>query len=273
MVYFVLAFLVCGAASALVLLVTLMISRTSLARTIARRSGLMAVVWLAFAGVLHLGMTRAPSFVSSLPVGILAIDLNRPVYGDIALVELRERARNQALTSAQMSSITARILRHPWWLEDAPVHQPARPQDSWLLTMFHSAQLTAPQLVAWFKIAPPPLFSAAASAPAGSDIPVFIEYGRDWTSLHSVPVQIDSVEIEELRLNGAPTDFELEELDESDATLGQFASRVAYRLRGIEAPASPWSIEIDYRLDVEPGGYRGIGPLRWTASGAAQPSR
>ena len=119
----------------------------------------------------------------------------------------------------------------------------------------------------WLNLVPPPMFLANADArQSPSAIRLTAIFGREWQRIDKVPYRVNALEITEIRLNGEPQEFTVEQGPDSHAEIGWYANRVSYEVLGLHAGGQGGprcEIEIVYRLDLEPGSYTSIGPLRW----------
>ena len=104
---------------------------------------------------------------------------------------------------------------------------------------------------------------------------VDVVYGRIWGREQNVTFEISDFRMIDVQIDGTPARFTFEEVGDSRAHLGRFADRVQYRVRvrpedpsRLPTPAAgamkpTWDeIEITWEVDLEPGGYRNIGPIR-----------
>lgn len=237
--------------------------------TAMRRAVVLTAAFALSAGGLHLAMTRIENVAAQMPVALLRLDVGRAQYGPIALDALSRRAEQHTLSLSGASSITDALLAADWWLEET-TRQPfdaARPAEKWLTIQLEQARLSDGQLARWLDLVPPPLFLAGADTRLSpAPITVTALFGREWQRIGRVPYRVHRLEVDEIRINGETQEFTLEEEEDSNAEIGWFASRVAYRILGLHAPedGSPrCEIEIVYHLDLEPSSYRRIGPLTW----------
>lgn len=270
-------FAIGAAISAAAILITAAMARFRRVTKAMRRSALMFAVFAALGVVLHLATLRSSAFRNTIPFALLAIDVESPVYGELAIEESLRRARADALTSDEIRHITDSLLDDdPWWLNPQVAIDPARPADEWLITMLASQELTPDQLARWLVLAPPPIFSAPALVEPGAEIPVSVVYGRKWEYARNMPYQIDQIMIDRVLVNGDEVSFGMEHEPDSMPDLGMFADKVRFTLTGLKAPEvanADWRIDVYYRLNIEPGHYANIGPLDRTMDGLTTSSK
>ena len=251
-----------------------------------RRSLLMAVLWLGAAAALHGGMMRSGSFAAQMPALLLRWDLRHALYGPRAIAALADRGRQRALDRDACRSVTDALLAAEWWRDETwgKPFDAARPAQAWLTLMVEQALLADEQFARWIELVPPPIFGAAAlgvaSDPGGTgggaetpQVPPLVVtawFGREWQRVAEVPYEVVALRVHTIRVNGAAQEFQVEEAPDSQAALRRFATKVDYRFTGLRAPAAPGGdgvarceIEVDYALDIEPGGYADIGSLTW----------
>ncbi len=240
-----------------------------LASTAMRRAAVLAAAFAFSAGAIHLAMTRIDEVAAQMPLLLLRLDVGREQYGRIALEVLSRRAEQHTLTHSSASSITDALLAADWWLEETTRQpfDPVRPAEKWLTIQMEQARLTDDQVARWLQLVPPPLFLAGADTRlAPAPIVLGALFGREWQRIGKVPYRVHRLEISGIRINGEAQEVTLEEEPDSNAGIGWFANRVAYRVPGLHVPAdvdSQCEIEVTYYLDLEPGSYRRVGPLTW----------
>jgi len=237
--------------------------------TAMRRSLVLTIACMLSATALHLGMTRIESVAPQMPVALLRLDVGRSEYGSIALESLCIRAEQHTLSHSAASAITDTLIDGDWWMEETTrqAFDPLRPAEKWLTIQMEQARLSEAQLARWLNLVPPPMFLAGADV-RESPAPIALTalFGREWQRIGNVPYRVHRLEITEIRLNGEAQEFTLQEESDSNAEIGWYANRVAYRILGLLATAdgSPrCEIEVVYFLDLEPSSYRRIGPLTW----------
>ncbi len=237
-----------------------------------RRPVVMTVACSACAAAIHFGMTRAEGFPRQMPAALLRLDVARPWYGRIALRTLADRAEQHTLPMDTASSITNALLDAEWWLDETHhrLFDDSRQSERWLTILMEQGRLSDEQLARWLNLVPPPMFLANADTrQSPSSISIAAIFGREWQRIDSVPYRVHRLEITEIRVNGAAQEFTLEEAADSQSEIGWYATRVEFHVLGLHAPpdSSPrCEIEVIYRVDLEPGSYTDIGPLRWTTT-------
>lgn len=251
-----------------------------------RRAAGMAIVWLAFACLLHWLMRSKPAFVDSVPVLLLRIDVAHGRYGTVALESLLRSAAADSLSPADYRAVTEQLLAHPDWWSDAsvrpnairlPVFTIAEPDiphgnhaaRSWLNTAYNNRVMTDEQLARWMTLEPPPVIGLDQdSVAAGTDLPLYVEYGRRWQVARAVPYLIDSVAINRITINGQNVNFTLEESGDSVAARGYEAAVVRFAIRGVTIPAGsgPISVQIEYTVTVFGRAQDNFGPFIFNAS-------
>lgn len=128
--------------------------------TIVKRTLLMALIWLTFAALIHLGITRWPAFAHGLPVSVLKWDIGNRWYSEHVLAELRQRVGGAGMSAETIREVTDAVL-------DAYADEPAQlgfgtsplPGPSqWMDLAQRSTLITPDQMQRWLAIAPPPVF-------------------------------------------------------------------------------------------------------------------
>jgi len=233
------------------------------------RAATMTGACLACALAVHLGMIRIDSFAPQMPAALLRLDVATPWYGRIALGVLADRAVQYTLSFESAAETTEVLLGSDWWIDETMQQRfdPAREPERWLTIQMEQGRLGDEQLAMWLNLVPPPMFLANADTrQSPSSIKLAAVFGREWQRIDKVPYRVNRLKVVEIRLNGEPQEFTVEEAEDSHAEIGWYANRVAYDLLGLHAPAQGGprcEIEIVYRLDLEPSSYTNIGPLSW----------
>lgn len=233
-----------------------------------KRAATMTVACAACASGVHLGMSKVESVARQMPAGLLRLDVSRSWYGRIALGVLANRAEQHTLSFESAAEITDALLGSDWWIEDTrrQIFDPARQPERWLTIQMSQGRLSEEQLTRWLNLVPPPMFLANADTrQSPSLIKLSAVFGREWQRIDKVPYRVNRLEFTEIRINGEPQEFTVQEAEGSQANLGWHA-RVAYDVLGLHAPAQGGprcEIEIVYRVDLEPSSYTNIGPLSW----------
>ncbi len=234
-----------------------------------RNAATMTVVCALCAMAVHFGMIRVPGLAWQMPASLLRLDVGKAWYGDIALHSLSDRAVQHTLSFDSAASITDTLLDADWWLDEThrQIFDASREPERWLTIQMEQARLTDEQMARWLNLVPPPMFLANADTrQSPSSIKLTAIFGREWQRIDKVPYRIDHLKIVEIRVNGAPQEFTIEEAADSNAEIGWHANRVEFHVLGLHAPpgGSPrCEIEVIYRLDLEPSSYEDIGPLSW----------
>ncbi len=234
-----------------------------------KRAATMTVACAACASAVHLAMSHIESFASQMPAALLRLDVSRPWYGRTALNVLADRAAQHTLSFESAAEMTETLLGSDWWIDETMRQRfdPSRPPERWLTIQMEQGRLGDDQLARWLNLVPPPMFLANADTrQSPSSIKLAAVFGREWQRIDRVPYRVNRLEVVEIRLNGEPQEFTVEEAEDSHAEIGWYANRVAYDLLGLHAPAQGGprcEIEIIYRLDLEPSSYTNIGPLSW----------
>lgn len=231
------------------------------------RRGLIFTLVTALLGIsLHLGMLHTHFIQRDLPSMVLAWDVAHERYGPIAMGELTERSMNQTLDEDRAQSITDTLLEVDWWESRANVTPFPRtdPVQDWFALQLEKGRITDAQLAQWLNRVRPMIFSIESSTDAWS---VRSEYGRSWQRAMNTPYRIDRIEIESIQINGEPVEFTTVEADDSEAEFGWMATKaIFHHLLPMQARRNGEenTIEVTYRLDLEPGSYGDVGPLHWT---------
>ncbi|MFW5652467.1 MAG: hypothetical protein ACOC0P_00335 [Planctomycetota bacterium] len=150
--------------------------------TIAKRTMLMAGVWLMFAVLIHVGLTQWPAFVQGLAVAVLKVDIGNAWYGDAMLRELRERVGRTGMAPELIRDVTDRVLES---YADAPEQigsgqTPLPEPTQWLDLAQRTTLVTRDQMARWLRHAPPPVFSVRPVVPAIEGVgPVVILIAHD----------------------------------------------------------------------------------------------
>jgi len=271
MLYFVITFIALGSLSLVLLIVFLARGRLRWT-TAVKRSLLMTIVWLGFAGLLHGLMARSADFLRGLPVSVLNLDLHFPAYGRRALPELTRRARQGATGREDWMRTTRTLIEHPWWVDDpegrvpGPTGDPVHPARLWIQHLLTIETLPADVFFEWVRVDPPPVFSAPDQVEVGTKaLAANARFGRRWVSETNWPYEIARLEFDEVRLDGEAVEFEVVEAPDSNAEAGRYAHHVLWFIQGLPRPEAPGetTLEIDYRLWAEPGRFEEIGPLTW----------
>lgn len=234
-----------------------------------KRAATMTVACLACASAVHLGMSRIASVAPQMPAALLRLDVSKAWYGRIALGVLADRAVQHTLSFQSAAETTEALLSSDWWVDETTRHRfdSSRQPERWLTIQMEQGRLGDEQLARWLNLVPPPMFLANADTrESPSSIKLAAVFGREWQRIDKVPYRVNRLEITEIRLNGQPQEFTMEEAEDSHAEIGWYANRVAYNVLGLHAPPQGGprcEIEIVCRLDLEPSSYTNIGPLSW----------
>lgn len=231
-----------------------------------KRSALMLIVCAAFACLMHLGMTRWTWFREGVPVGLLRVDLNGPVYGRAALAELHRRAEQEHLHAEDVARITDALIENDWWRKAGTGDEAMRESaGKWLRHAMARNLILPQQIERWLAEIPPPAFSLPGRMATMNGLYVTATYGRQWQYEHDVAYDVNDLEIVAVRLNGEPVAYDLNLHADPDESLGMYATRIEKAaLLAAPMPDAPEAVvEVDYVIDLEPGGYRGLGPITW----------
>ncbi len=280
MIYFNSIFAVLGTISFGAMAGFLIRERFRWAKTV-RRSLLMAVLWLGFAGLLHLLLTSATSFIQGLPASILNMDVRHSFYGRVAIAELTRRSESGQTGPIHWDATSKTLIANTWWLDDPDGHTPnndgqmQHPGTQWFHSRLSVEALPADAFVAWLNVDPPPLFTVPDALDSSSNASddgsweIVINYGREWNHTHKIPYEVSGFAVQSITVNGIPVEsWDLTEAAESESEAGRYAQSVEWKLSGLSMPSSSGDLDlrVEYTLSAEPGQFQDVGPIYWNTT-------
>ncbi len=279
----------CGTISFCVLLVGLLLLRWKLRSKGIVRAFFLTLIWWGCAGGFYYALHHSAGFNAGIPSGMLRLDLRYPLLGRIAIAELRRRTRNEQEQSVAIAKTTDVLLDHPWWItgpmgsEPTTINKSVRVDSAangWLGDRVAACEMTHTDMARWIELDTPPFFTLANASDESDEQMVRLQWGREWTRFYDIPYEIDQVHIERITIDSIDVSWSSRILsDDQTPDLGRYATWIELELGNyrdkrngdviqlplIDTPESTNTtcVTIEYRLDIEPGNLKSIGPFVW----------